>query len=186
MLRITEILSPPLTEAQLGAQRATPLVLTLPYEMRQKTRFKVRLDDGTEVGLFLSRGQILRSGDFLRAEDGQIIRVEAADEKVSTVRHEDMYEIARCAYHLGNRHVALQIGRGWLRYQTDHVLDDMMVGLGLEVISEMAPFEPEGGAYGGHSHGQVNSFHAHADGHSHSSHSHSYSSSHSYEGHHED
>lgn len=178
MLRIVEILSAPLSEEQL----TPPLILTLPFEMRQKSRFKAVLDNGIEVGLFLSRGQVMRSGDCLRTEDGQIIHVTAANEEVSTVRHEDMFEIARCAYHLGNRHVSLQIGRGWLRYKHDHVLDEMVSGLGLEVCFELAPFEPEGGAYGGHSHA-----HSHSHSQSHTdkltdghSHSHSHSNNHTH------
>mgnify|MGYP003136458024 CR=1 FL=1 len=173
MLRIVEIIATPLTDAE----KASSLILTLPFEMRQKSRFRAVLDDGTEVGLFLNRGQVMRSGDYLRAEDGQIFRVEAADETVSTVRHEDMFEIARCAYHLGNRHVALQVGRGWLRYLHDHVLDEMVIGLGVEVVIEAAPFEPEGGAYGGHSHSHD---HVHEDVHQGRAHSHSESHSHSH------
>ena len=127
-------------------------LLILPFELRQKSRLKTTLQDGREVGLMLNRGELLRSGDCLRAEDGSIIKVEAAPETVSTALHEDKLVLARACYHLGNRHVALQIGDGWLRYLHDHVLDDMVKGLGLEVKVEEAPFEPEGGAYGGHSH----------------------------------
>lgn len=126
--------------------------LKLPFELRQKSRLKTTLLDGREVGLMLNRGELLRSGDCLCAEDGSIIRVEAAPETVSTVRHDDMLVLARACYHLGNRHVALQIGNGWIRYLHDHVLDDMVRGMGLEIIVEEAPFEPEGGAYGGHAH----------------------------------
>lgn len=143
----------------------TNKVLTLPFESRQKSRLKTVLNDGTEVGLMLPRGLILRGGDCLRAEDGSIIRVVAAPESVSTVRHQDLLSIARVSYHLGNRHVALQIGDGWLRYQHDHVLDDMVRGLGLEVTHEIAPFEPEGGAYGEHEH--YHHHEHHLDGHSH-------------------
>jgi len=128
-------------------------VLTLPFELRQKSRLKAHLDSGEEIGLMLPRGLLLRGGDCLRAEDGSVIRIEAADESVSTVHHDDLLMIAKASYHLGNRHVPLQIGHGWLRYQHDHVLDDMVRGLGLNVMHEMAPFEPEGGAYGGgHAH----------------------------------
>ena len=151
MLKVSEILAQP--------QPATH-VLSLPFELRQKSRMKAELDDGTEVGLVLQRGHVLRGGDCLRAEDGSVIRIEAADENVSTVHHADPLMIARASYHLGNRHVALQIGDGWLRYPHDHVLDDMVRGLGLEVVFESAPFEPEGGAYGGHAHAHDHS-HAH-------------------------
>jgi urease accessory protein len=126
--------------------------LVLPFELRQKSRLRARLESGAEVGLVLERGIVLRGGDRLRAEDGTIIEVVAALETVSTVREADGTRLARAGYHLGNRHVPVQIGEGWLRYGHDHVLDDMVRGLGLVVTVEQAPFEPEAGAYG-HSHG---------------------------------
>jgi urease accessory protein len=159
MLKIFEILE----QAQ-----ATEQVLTLPFELRQKSRLRATLNDGTEVGLMLPRGHLLRGGDCLRAEDGSVVRVEAAEEQVSTVRHADPLMIARACYHLGNRHVPLQIGEGWVRYQHDHVLDDMVRGLGLDVAFESAPFEPEGGAYGG-GHGH---HHEHSHSHEHDEHDH--------------
>ncbi|SEP11562.1 urease accessory protein UreE [Aquisalimonas asiatica] len=129
-------------------------VLRLPFDIRQKSRFRAALDDGTEVGVFLERGQILRDGDCLRTEDGRVVRVEAADESVSTVRCADPTLLARVCYHLGNRHVPLQIGHGFCRYRHDHVLDEMVHGLGVSPAAEQAPFEPEAGAYGGgHGHG---------------------------------
>ena len=143
MLKVFEILEKP---------QQTELVLTLPFELRQRSRFGAELNNGTEVALILSRGHLLRGGDCVRAEDGSVIRIEAANEDVSTVFNKDAKMLARASYHLGNRHVYLQVGDGWVRYQHDHVLDDMVRGLGLEVNFESAPFEPEGGAYGGHSH----------------------------------
>ncbi len=121
--------------------------LVLPFSDRAKSRLLARLDNGEEAGLFLERGSVLRDGDLLRADDGRLIEVQAASETVSTVHTADGPTLARASYHLGNRHVALQIGAGWLRYQHDHVLDDMLRGFGLEVQVEQAPFEPEGGAY---------------------------------------
>ena len=144
----------------------TNKVLTLPFELRQKSRLKAALNDGTEVGLMLPRGLVLRGGDCVRAEDGMIIRIVAAPENVSTARHINLLQLARASYHLGNRHVALQVGDGWLRYQHDHVLDDMVRGLGLDVIQESAAFEPEGGAYGNHTHTHSNHNHSHHE-HSH-------------------
>ena len=129
-------------------------MLTLPFELRQKSRLRTRLDSGEDVGLFLPRGTVLRHGDRLRATDGRVIEVRAAPETVSTARTDDPLLLARAAYHLGNRHIALQLGPGWLRYLHDHVLDSMVRELGLTVIGEQAPFEPEAGAYGGgHHHG---------------------------------
>jgi urease accessory protein len=139
--------------------------LTLPFEQRQRSRLRASLDDGTEVGLFLPRGRILRGGDCLRSEDGLLVAVRAAAETVSTVRSNDSLMLARAAYHLGNRHVALQIGRGWLRYRHDHVLDEMVAALGLAAEVEQAPFEPEAGAYP-HSHGNE-SAHGHDHDHEH-------------------
>lgn len=125
--------------------------LVLPFQLRTKSRLRTALPSGEEVGLILERGTILRDGDLLLADDGRVVRVVAASETVSTVSAEDPLMLLRAAYHLGNRHVALQIGTGWLRYQHDHVLDDMVRGLGLKARVEQAPFEPEAGAYGGHS-----------------------------------
>ena len=126
--------------------------LTLPFEQRQKSRLRATLDDGTEVGLFLPRGTVLRHGDCLQATDGRVIAVQAAAETVSTVSAAEPLQLTRAAYHLGNRHVPLQIGSGWLRYRHDHVLDEMVVQLGLQVMVESAAFEPEAGAYGGGHH----------------------------------
>ena len=121
--------------------------LVLPFGDRAKSRARVSMDNGEEAGLFLERGSVLRHGDLLLADDGRIVEVEAAPETVSTVHTADALMLARASYHLGNRHVPLQIGPGWLRHQHDHVLDDMLKGFGLVVRIESAPFEPEGGAY---------------------------------------
>ncbi|MEW6354178.1 MAG: urease accessory protein UreE [Pseudomonadota bacterium] len=124
-------------------------VLTLPFEARRKSRQRVRLDDGRAAALLLPRGVVLRQGDMLRATDGTLIKVHAAPEQVSTASTGDPLLLARAAYHLGNRHVALQIGHAWLRYLHDHVLDEMVSDMGLEVRVECVPFEPESGAYSG-------------------------------------
>lgn len=135
--------------------------LELPFEARQKARQKVRLLSGCEAGLKLPRGSVLRGGQVLSGEHGRRVEVVAAPEPVSTVRTSDAEQLARAAYHLGNRHVWVQVGDGWLRYLHDHVLDAMLVGLGLTVVAESAPFEPESGAYADHgAHG-----HSHDHGH---------------------
>ena len=90
--------------------------------------------------------------DLLRAEDRRVIEVRAATEPVTTASTGDTHLLARAAYHLGNRHVALQIGEGWVRYLADHVLDAMVGGLGLGIVHEERPFEPEIGAYSGSNH----------------------------------
>ena len=145
MLRITQRL--PETGA-VGARIDDRLVL--PFELRSRSRFRARLTSGEEVGVVLARGQVLRGGDLLMTDDGRIVEVGAAPEQVSTVRAPDARLLARVAYHLGNRHVSLQIGEGWVRYVHDHVLDAMALGLGAELTVEHAPFEPEAGAYHTH------------------------------------
>lgn len=139
------------------SSRPADATLTLSFDDRQRSRLRTRLDNGEEAGLFLERGYVLRDGDRLATVNGAVIEVRAAPEPVSTVACADAVQLARVAYHLGNRHVALQVGAsdsgaGWVRYRQDHVLDDMVRGLGMQVIAEDAPFEPEGGAYGGHAH----------------------------------
>jgi len=152
-----------LTISQRLQQPRTADARLLPFELRSRSRFRAQLVGGEDVGVILARGQILRGGDLLLADDGRVIEVAAADETVSTVHSDEPRALARAAYHLGNRHVALQIGQGWLRYCHDHVLDDMVNGLGLTVTVEQAPFEPEAGAY----HADADGAHSHAHSHSH-------------------
>ena len=134
-------------EKRLTTSKQHSATVCLPIDQRIRSRLKVTLDNGCEAGLFLPRGQVLRDGDLLESTDGMVIRVEAAAETVSTVHSNDALALARVCYHLGNRHVPLQIAATWARYQHDHVLDDMVAGLGLQVEVEQAPFEPESGAY---------------------------------------
>ena len=151
-------------EKRLSALAEHSVTLSLPVDRRIKSRLKVTLDDGREAGLFLPRGQVLRDGDLLESTEGLIIKVKAAQESVSTVRCDDAYLLSRICYHLGNRHVPLQITASWVRYQHDHVLDEMVRGLGAQVDVEQAPFEPEPGADSqstGHSHGGGSSHHHH-------------------------
>lgn len=127
--------------------------VSLPWEKRLKSRLRVLTANGTEAGIFLPRGSVLRGGDLLVSTEGTIIAVKAAPESVSTIRTTEPLLCARLCYHLGNRHVALEIGGDYIRYLHDHVLDDMVSQLGGVVEVEQAPFEPEHGAYsGGHSH----------------------------------
>lgn len=145
MLRLTHRLAP-------GQPADT--TLTLRMEARAKHRLRVILDDGREAGLFLDRGGCLRDGDLLAADGGAVVQVRAAPEPVSTLRCVDPLALARACYHLGNRHVPLQIGPGWLRYLQDPLLDHLARHLGLEPLAESVPFDPEPGVYGGpHGHG---------------------------------
>lgn len=129
--------------------------LTLPWHKRCRSRQRVKLDNGEEAGLFLERGSILRGGDVLCSEEGLAIQVVAATEKLSTISCDDPLQLARLCYHLGNRHVDLQIASDGLSYPHDHVLDEMICGLGFHTRVQEGPFEPESGAYddGSHSHG---------------------------------
>jgi urease accessory protein len=132
--------------------------LTLPYHLRQKSRLKVKLDNGVEAGLILPRGETLRDGQLLSSEDGKhIIKIRAAAEVVSIASTDNPVLMARTCYHLGNRHVALQVGDNGCRYLADHVLDEMVRSLGLSIKNETAPFEPEDGAYSQHSHSSADS-----------------------------
>ena len=124
--------------------------LTLPFELRQKSRLLTQLDSGEKAALFLPRGTVLRQGDLLRSRCGQVIEVRAAAETISTAATTDPVLLARAAYHLGNRHIALEIASGRLCYLHDPVLDELVQQLGLTVSIEQAPFEPEAGAYSGH------------------------------------
>jgi urease accessory protein len=140
---------------KLTDRRRVDAQLVLPFELRQKTRLRTTLSTGEEVGLSLDRGYILRGGDQLLASDGRVIEIIASPESVSVVTSNDPLQLARAAYHLGNRHVSVQIGPGWLRYLHDHVLDEMVRGLGLPVTTDTLSFEPEAGAYSGHSHANI-------------------------------
>jgi urease accessory protein len=141
--------------------------LILPFDLRQKSRLRARLESGEEVALHLERGGVLRGGEKLATTDGRVILVVAADEPVSRITAADPLLLTRAAYHLGNRHVPLEIGAGWLQIEHDHVLEHMVIGLGLTVQTALAPFEPEAGAYGHSSHDHSHD-HAHGHGHEHS------------------
>ena len=135
------------------APQKTDLFLQLPYEVRRKSRFRARLSNGDEVVVDLPRGHTLRDGDFFQDGDGdgRVVGLRAAAEEVSTAYAADTAGLVKGAYHLGNRHVPIQLGKDWLRYKPDHVLDQMLESMGFEVRHETTMFEPEGGAYA-HSH----------------------------------
>lgn len=130
--------------------------LHLSFEARSKSRLRCFSAAGEDVGLFLERGQPpLQDGECLQAQDGRIVRVCARAESLLHVTCANAFELTRAAYHLGNRHVALQLGDGWLRLPDDHVLKAMLEQLGARVEAIEAPYQPEQGAYGGghhHSH----------------------------------
>jgi urease accessory protein len=131
--------------------------LQLPFELRQKSRLRAQLASGEEVALSLPRGEVLRGGDLLLLH----------------VQCDSPQALARAAYHLGNRHVPVQVGDDWLRLAADHVLEQMLKGLGARISPVEAPFEPEAGAYGGHTHGGT-SYHTHEGGKGHGARIHEY------------
>jgi urease accessory protein len=148
--------------------------LKLPFDSRQKSRLHAKLESGEEVALVLPRGDVLRGGDLVTASDGRVIEVVAQPEKLLDLRCETPRALAAVAYHLGNRHVPVEIGDGYLRIAADHVLEDMARKLGAQVSPLEAPFEPEAGAYGaGHRHdemghgGKIHEFGAQGDDHDH-------------------
>jgi urease accessory protein len=151
MLRLTHRVAPP--ESQPSEH------VSLPFEKRTRSRLRVRLVSGREAILMLDRGLVLRDGDVLVSDTGEHVRVESAPEVVSVARGETARDVARAAYHLGNRHTAVEVGDGFVAYLHDHVLDDMVRRLGLLVRDEKRKFEPEGGAYDNHGHGHGQNAH---------------------------
>lgn len=139
-----------LSGAQAESTGLTELVLT--FQQREKSRLKAALPNGEEIGLFLPRGTVLKAGDVIGTDEGDQLKIVAADETVSTVTADSEHLLLRIAYHLGNRHVPLQVEKTWLRYRHDHVLDDMVRLIGGVVTVEKAPLQPESGAYGGGHH----------------------------------
>lgn len=159
-----------------GGQGLAPVLLKraatveLDWDVRQKSRFDATDSQGRHLGVFLPRGTLVRGGDVLVAEDGSMVRVVAAPQPVLVITqcpaHGSAFDLTRAAYHLGNRHVPIELRPDHLKIEPDHVLADMLRAMHLEVREANEAFEPEGGAYGaqaahgGHGHG-------HADTHSH-------------------
>ena len=164
-----------------GSGKAPRYQLVLDHLQRDRGRLRAWTSDDSEVRIFLDRGKPLQVGEILQSQCGNFVEVVGAEEPVTTARCEDWFTFSRACYHLGNRHVKLQIANGesegdrWLRITPDHVLEEMLELLGLSLTREQAVFVPESGAYStGHSNG-------HSHGHSHS---HSHTHDHSHEHHH--
>jgi urease accessory protein len=153
MLTLTKRLQASTLAPALLKRAAT---LTLDWDTRQKSRFGAPLDDGREVAVILPRGSVLRGGDVLVAEDGSLVKVIAAPQAVLQVRfcqaHGSPFDLLRAAYHLGNRHVPLELQPELLQFEPDAVLAEMLRSQHLIVKEALAPFEPEAGAYGGGGH----------------------------------
>ncbi|MEM1110489.1 MAG: urease accessory protein UreE [Pseudomonadota bacterium] len=127
--------------------------VVLDHLQRERGRIKAQTESGRELRVFLERGKTLAVGELLRSECGQLIEVVAATEPVLQAEAADWQTFARACYHLGNRHVKVQIGECWLRITPDHVLSEMLAQLGLSTRELEAPFVPESGAYAGGAHG---------------------------------
>ncbi|RIX74184.1 urease accessory protein UreE [Acidovorax cavernicola] len=152
--------------------------IELDWDVRQKSRFDATDSQGRQIGIFLPRGTAVRGGDVLVAEDGSLVRVIAAPQPVLRITHctahGTPFDLTRAAYHLGNRHVPIELKPDHLKIEPDHVLADMLRSMHLIVVAVEEAFEPEGGAYGaqGHSHGghgHSHDHHGHDHGHSHGS-----------------
>lgn len=127
---------------------ATEGMLWLSFEKRCVSRQRVRLETGEEAALLLPRGTVLRDGDILESQEGPAVLVRASLEELSLALCPDPLSTARVAYHLGNRHACVMLGEGSVRYPADHVLDQLVEGLGIPVRRVREPFQPEAGAYG--------------------------------------
>ena len=176
MLQVAKLIAQGQGLAPVLLKRAT--TVELDWDLRQKSRFAATDSSGRALGVFLPRGTVVRGGDVLLVEDGSLVRVLAAPQPVLVVRfcaqHGTPFDLARAAYHLGNRHVAIELQRDHLKIEPDHVLADMLRAMHLEVAACDLPFEPEGGAYtAGHAHAHGKSdghgqAHSHGDGPTHS------------------
>jgi urease accessory protein len=165
--------------ARVLVQRAS--TITLDWDTRQKSRFDATDNLGRGLGVFLPRGTVVRGGDVLVAEDGSLVRVEAAPQTVLRItactEHGSPFDLTRAAYHLGNRHVPIELKPDHLKIEPDHVLADMLRAMHMTVVEVSEPFEPESGAYGdhgghvGHGHARENS-HDHGHEHAHAGHEH--------------
>jgi urease accessory protein len=148
--------------------------VSLDWDVRQKSRFETTDSLGRSLGVFLSRGTVIRGGDVLVAEDGSLIQVNAAPQEVLRITactiHGSPFDLTRAAYHLGNRHVPIELKPDHLKIEPDHVLAEMLRAMHITVNTVLEAFEPEGGAYSsaGHSHSHGHSHHDHGHDHGHS------------------
>ena len=154
-------------------QRAA--TITLDWDTRQKSRFEATDSKGQTVGIFLPRGQVVRGNDLLVGEDGSFLRVQAATQPVLKIthcpHHGTVFDLTRAAYHLGNRHVPIELQADHLKIEPDHVLKEMLESMHLIVHSVDESFEPENGAYGAHHSGHSERIHSHS-AHAHTAHAH--------------
>ena len=156
MLQISKLMPQGAGLAPVLLKRAA--TLELDWDVRQKSRFDATDSQGRALGIFLPRGTVVRGGDVLVAEDGSLIQVIAAPQPVLVItacnEHGSAFDLTRAAYHLGNRHVPIELKPDHLKIEPDHVLADMLRAMHLTVRAATEAFEPESGAYAatGHSH----------------------------------
>ncbi len=183
MLNISKTVSQGAGLASVLLKRAH--TVELDWDVRQKSRFDCTDSAGRQLGVFLPRGTAVRGGDILVVEDGSLVRVLAAPQTVLRITHctahGSPYDLIRAAYHLGNRHVQIELKPDHLKIEPDHVLADMLRAMHLIVNTVTEAFEPEAGAYaqGAHSHVAADA-HSHAHAHAHEDHSHGHTNSHSH------
>ncbi len=150
MLQVSKLLAGGHGLAPVLLKRAS--TVELDWDVRQKSRFDATDSQGRHLGVFLPRGTLVRGGDVLVAEDGSLIRVIAAPQPVLVVthcsEHGTPFDLLRAAYHLGNRHVPIELKPDHLKIEPDHVLAAMLSSMHLIVTEQATAFEPEGGAYG--------------------------------------
>lgn len=174
MLQVSKLIPQGQGLAKPLVQRAAQLVLD--WDVRQKSRFDATASDERHVGVFLPRGTVVRGGDVLLTQDGSLLRVVAAPQPVLRITacpdhpaSDQAFDLMRAAYHLGNRHVPIELRPDHLKIEPDHVLADMLRAMHLTVVEAREPFEPEGGAYGAQATGHAHHghHHDHAHGHDH-------------------
>ena len=159
MIQISKLIVQGQGLASILLKRAS--TIELDWDVRQKSRFDTTDSLGRQLGVFLPRGTLVRGGDVLVAEDGSMIKVIAAKQAVLRITHctahGTPFDLTRAAYHLGNRHVPIELKPDHLKIEPDHVLADMLRAMHLIVHEVEEAFEPEGGAYsaGGHGHGHA-------------------------------
>jgi urease accessory protein len=157
MLHVSKLIPQGAGLAAVLLKRAS--TVELDWDVRQKSRFEVLDSAGVQLGIFLPRGAVVRGGDVLVAQDGSLIKVLAAPQTVLKITccatHGNAFDLIRAAYHLGNRHVPIELKPDHLKIEPDHVLADMLRAMHLTLAEVSEPFEPESGAYaqGGHAHG---------------------------------
>jgi urease accessory protein len=167
MLTVNKLISRGQGLARALVNRAP--AVSLDWDTRQKSRFDATDSEGRTLGVFLPRGTVVRGSDVLVAEDGSLVKVIATPQPVLVVRacpeHGAPVDLVRAAYHLGNRHIQLEVTPSHLHLEPDHVLADMLRQMHLIVTDGMAAFEPEGGAYAAGGHGHAGHGHGHDHGH---------------------